>query len=247
MAISENNCTTREEKILILIPAFNEESQIAAVIQQVKQELPGIKVLVINDGSQDKTRQTALSSGASVLSHPVNMGYGVALQTGYKYALKYEYDYVLQMDGDGQHDPKYLTHLLQTAKESKVDVVVGSRVLGKQEYQRSVVRGLGMTFFGFIATLLNGQRITDSTSGYQALSRQTVEFYSGEAFPEGYPDADVLIRLRKKGLKIQEIPVVMVPNKKKQTMHSGLKPLYYTYKMLLSIALGFLRKEYSLR
>jgi glycosyltransferase involved in cell wall biosynthesis len=244
--IKEPYPEVKKEKILVIIPAFNEENQIAAVIQKIKKELPGITILVINDGSQDKTEKIALSSGAKVLSHPFNLGYGVALQTGYKYALKYDYDYVLQMDGDGQHDPRYLTQLLSKAKESDSDVVIGSRFIGSNEYQVGLIRRVGMKFFGVIASRLNRQKITDSTSGYQALSRRVIYFYTNDTFPEDYPDADVLIILHRKGFKIQEIPVIMHSNPKKHTLHSGFKPFYYVYKMLLSIILNLfkLREKY---
>jgi hypothetical protein len=230
-------------KTLILIPAFNEEEQIAAVIQQVQKEVPGTEVLVVNDGSSDQTEQKALTSGAKVLSHPFNMGYGVALQTGYKYALKYGFDYVLQMDGDGQHDPQFLKTLLREVQEGRADVVIGSRFLGEGKYRVPLLRRMGMLLFGFIASRLSGQRITDPTSGYQALSRRAVEFCAGDAFPGDYPDADVLVMLHRAGLRIREEPVGMHPNLNGRSMHSGLKPLYYTYKMFLSIALNLVRKK----
>jgi len=229
-------------KILIVIPAFNEEGQIAPLIQRVKKEVPQAQVLVVNDGSVDQTEERALASGARVLSHPFNMGYGVALQTGYKYAWKYGFDYVLQMDGDGQHDPRSLPLLLQEVTGGKTDVVIGSRFLGEGGYRVPLLRRMGMYLFGFIASLLSGQKITDPTSGYQALSRRAVEFCVSDAFPGDYPDADVLVMLHRAGLRIREVPVGMHPNLKGRSMHSGLEPLYYVYKMLLSITLNLLRK-----
>ena len=121
-----------KKKILVILPAWNEEEKIASVIQQVKAEIPEAKILVINDGSTDQTEPKALAAGAKVLSHPFNMGYGVALQTGYKYALKYGFDNVLQMDADGQHDPRSLRTLLKIVEEGKADVAIGSRFLGEK-------------------------------------------------------------------------------------------------------------------
>jgi hypothetical protein len=229
-------------KILIVIPAYNEEGQVAAVIQEVKQQVPQAQILVVNDGSSDQTEQKALACGARVLSHPFNMGYGVALQTGYKYARRYGFDYVLQMDGDGQHDPQFLRTLLAEVQEGKVDVVIGSRFLGEGEYRVPPLRRMGMLLFGFIASQLSRQKITDPTSGYQALGRRAIEFYTHDGFPGDYPDADVLIRLHRAGLGMREVPVAMQPNSNGRSMHSGLKPLYYIYKMLLSIILDLLRK-----
>jgi hypothetical protein len=233
----------RKGRILLVIPAFNEEEQIATVIQQVKQQVPEVQVLVVNDGSSDRTEQKALACGAKVLSHPFNMGYGAALQTGYKYARKYGFDYVLQMDGDGQHDPQFLRTLLAEVQEGKVDVVIGSRFLGGGEYRIPLPRRMGIFLFGFIASRLSGQKITDPTSGYQALGRRAIEFYTRDGFPGDYPDADVLVMLHRAGLRMREVPVAMRPNANGRSMHSGWKPLYYIYKMLLSISLNLLRKN----
>jgi glycosyltransferase involved in cell wall biosynthesis len=237
----------REGKILVLIPAFNEEGQIFSVIQLVRKEIPEAQVLVVNDGSSDRTEQKALASGAKVLSHPFNMGYGVALQTGYKYALKYGFDYVLQMDADGQHDPRYLQILLSEVKDEKADVAIGSRFLGKGEYQAPLLRRMGTYLFGFIASLLSGQKFTDPTTGYQALGHRAIEFCVNDSFPGDYPDADVLVMLHRAGLQIREVPVIMHPNMNGRSMHSGLKPLYYVYKMFLSLFLNLLRRQYVLR
>ena len=233
----------KKERILVVIPALNEEEQIAAVVQHVKEQVPEAQILVVNDGSSDRTEQSALASGAKVLSHPFNMGYGVALQTGYKYAREYGFDYVLQMDGDGQHDPQYLRVLLMEVKEGKVDVVIGSRFLREGGYHVPILRRMGMLLFGFIASRVSGQKITDPTSGYQALSRRVIEFYTRDAFPGDYPDADVLVMLHRAGLRVQEVPVAMRPNSNGRSMHKGLKPLYYIYKMLLSITLNLMRKN----
>ncbi len=233
----------QKRKILVVIPALNEAGPIASVIQQVREKIPDAQVLVVNDGSTDQTEKKAFAAGAKVLSHPFNMGYGVALQTGYKYALQYGFDYVLQMDGDGQHDPRYLQGLLKEVQEGGVDVAIGSRFLGEGEYQVPLLRRMGMWLFGFIASRLSGQKITDPTSGYQALNQRAIEFCTRDAFPGDYPDADVLVMLHRAGLQFREVPVGMHPNLNGRSMHSGLKPLYYTYKMLLSIMLNLMRKK----
>jgi glycosyltransferase involved in cell wall biosynthesis len=230
-------------KVLVIIPAFNEQEQIAAVVRQVKEQIPEAEVLVVNDGSRDETSPRAREAGAKVLTHPFNLGYGVALQTGYKYALQNDFYYVLQMDGDGQHDPRFLRVLLGEVEKGKTDVAIGSRFLGVGKYRASLLRRVGMRVFGFIAGLLIGQKITDPTSGYQALGRRAVKFHTRDSFPADYPDADVLVMLHQVGLKIQEVPVGMHANANGRSMHNGLKPLYYIYKILLCIALNLLRKE----
>jgi hypothetical protein len=147
------------------------------------------------------------------------------------------------MDGDGQHDPQFLRTLLAEVKEEKADVVIGSRFLGGGEYHVPLLRRMGMLLFGFIAGRLSGQKITDPTSGYQALGRRAIEFYTGDGFPGDYPDADVLVMLHRAGLRMREVPVAMRPNSNGRSMHSGLKPLYYVYKMFLSLFLNLLRKQ----
>jgi glycosyltransferase involved in cell wall biosynthesis len=234
-------------KILVLIPALNEEERIATVVQQVKEQVPEAQIVVVNDGSSDRTEQMALAYGAKVLSHPFNMGYGVALQTGYKYALRNGFDFLLQMDGDGQHDPRYLRALLKEVEGGEVDVAIGSRFLGVGDYHAPLLRRMGTTLFGFIASLLSGQKFTDPTTGYQALGRRAIEFCVDDSFPGDYPDADVLVMLHRAGLRIREVPVIMNPNMNGRSMHSGLKPLYYVYKMFLSLFLNLLRKQYMLR
>lgn len=229
-------------KILVIIPAFNEQEQIASVVQRVKREMPEGIVLVVNDGSTDQTEARARAAGAKVLSHPFNMGYGVTLQTGYKYALKYRFDFVAQIDGDGQHDPRYLPILLQEVQEGRVDAVIGSRFLGEGNYQGAWTRRIGIYLFRFVASRLCGQKITDPTSGYQALSRKALEFCVLDSFPGDYPDADVLVLMHRAGLRIREVLVRMHPNANGKSMHSGLKPLYYIYKMCLSITLNLVRK-----
>jgi glycosyltransferase involved in cell wall biosynthesis len=233
----------RKDRILIVIPAFNEEERIHDVVWEIRQEVPEGVVLVVNDGSRDRTEEQARAGGARVLTHPFNMGYGVTLQTGYKYALKYGFDFVLQMDGDGQHDPGYLPVLLREVREGEADVVIGSRFLGEGDYRPARLRQVGICLFRFLASRLCGQRITDPTSGYQALSLRALKFCTEDSFPGDYPDADVLVMMHRGGLRIREIPVRMHPNAQGKSMHSGLKPLYYMYKMCLSIALNLMRQE----
>jgi glycosyltransferase involved in cell wall biosynthesis len=235
------------DKILIVIPAFNEEEKIRAVVQEVRREVPEAVVLVVNDGSRDQTEARARDAGAKVLTHPFNMGYGVTLQTGYKFGLKHGFEYLLQMDADGQHDPGYLPVLLREVREGGADVVIGSRFLGKGDYRPARLRQMGIFLFRWVASFLCGQKITDPTSGYQALSRRAVEFCARDSFPGDYPDADVLVMMHRAGLRLREVPVRMHPNGQGRSMHSGLKPLYYIYKMCLSIALSLIRQERPIR
>jgi len=238
-----------KKQAILLIPAFNEEKRIASVIRGVKEKHPSLEIAVIDDGSSDETRKRAGEAGANVISHPYNLGYGVALQTGYKYALKERYEWVVQMDGDGQHDPGYIQPLLDPIRQEKADLAIGSRFLESRglekdrlPYPVSVSRRFGMWLFGTIASILIKQKITDPTSGYQAMNRRVLEWMSSDQFPWDYPDADVIIMLHRAGFRILEVPVQMYENREKRSMHSGWKPIYYVFKMLLSIFVTLLRK-----
>jgi glycosyltransferase involved in cell wall biosynthesis len=228
-------------KNLVLIPAFNEAMRITEVIRSVKIVADNFDILVVNDGSCDETAAASLSAGALVVSHPFNMGYGVAIQTGYKYALQHGYDFLVQIDGDGQHDPAYIPLLLDLVQKGEADFVLGSRFLGGESYRPPLARRIGMAFFRTIVTRVVGQNITDCTSGYQAFNRKVMRFFARDIFPCDYPDADVLISLHLAGLKVREVPVKMYRNAEGKSMHSGLKPLYYVFKMLLSIFVTLLR------
>ncbi len=203
-------------------------------------------MLVINDGSSDSTAERAKASGAKVIHLPFNMGYGIALQTGYKYALKKDYHYMVQMDGDGQHDPYYIKALLEVVTSGKANVAIGSRFSKNSNndiYRAGWIKKTGIMLFASITSIIIRQRVSDPTSGYQAIDRKVAKFYVSESYPCDYPDADVIIMLHRAGFKIKEFPVVMHQNSNKKSMHSGIKPLYYIFKMFLSIFLTLLRKR----
>jgi glycosyltransferase involved in cell wall biosynthesis len=234
---------------VVIIPAFNEEARIADVVKGIAQCLPEARILVVNDGSADQTVEMASKAGAMVISHPFNLGYGVALQTGYKYALKKEYEEVVQMDGDGQHDPSFLADLLRMIRNGDADIAIGSRFLetkslrpNGQGYRAPLIRKLGMRFFRTITSVLIRQKVTDPTSGYQAMNRKVLEWVSSDKFPFDYPDADVIIMLHRAGFRMKEVPVRMFESQNKKSMHSGWKPVYYIFKMLLSILVTLMRE-----
>jgi len=235
--------------MLVLIPAYNEEIRIASVIENIRKHFPETEVLVIDDGSTDRTGEEASKSGAGVISHPFNLGYGTALQTGYRYALARGYDRLVQMDGDGQHDPSCIGDLIAPIEKGEADIVIGSRFLKRggispahPPFRAPLIRRLGMAFFRTVTSLIIGQKITDSTSGYQAMNRRVLEWVSGEKFPFDFPDADVIIMLHRAGFRIKEVPVRMFESQNRKSMHSGWKPLYYVFKMLLSILVTLMRR-----
>jgi len=231
-------------KTLIVIPSFNEEKNIGAVLEGIKLHFPEAAILVIDDGSKDATAQVAEAHGARVILLPYNSGYGVALQTGFIYALQHEYSVVVQMDGDGQHDSRYIQKLLQEVQKEDVDVVIGSRFIGPEKYKTSFVRRAGMVIFSKLASLGCGQKISDPTSGFQALKGEAIRFVAGEFYPPDYPDADFLIMLHRNGFKMREIPVKMHANPDNRSMHRGHRTVYYVFKMFLSIFVTLLRTKF---
>jgi hypothetical protein len=169
------------------------------------------------------------------------MGYGGALQTAYKYAFRNGFDALIQMDADGQHDPKSIANLLEHLNDA--DVVVGSRFLEQTSYPMSPLRRLGCRLLSCIGQTLVGIRITDPTSGFQALSRKALGIAIQDYYPMDYPDLDVLILMHRFQLKVAEIPVKMYPAADKTGMHEGLQVWYYAFKMILSILVMILRKS----
>jgi len=230
-------------KTLVVIPSFNEEASIGQVLNDVKKNVPGTPILVVNDGSVDRTAEIAKESGALVISLPYNSGYGVALQTGYLYARKHNYSIVIQMDADGQHDPACIQDLLSAIKNSDADVVIGSRFLGQNTYRTSIARRIGMFIFGQLASLFCQEKVSDPTSGFQAVKGKAIDFVASDHYPPDYPDADFLIMLNRCGFKTREIPAKMHPSKIKKSMHDGPQSIYYVFKMFLSIFVTLLRKK----
>ncbi len=236
------------DRVLIVMPAFNEEENIGGVIADVRRAVPFADVLVVNDGSSDATETMARRAGVKVISLPFNLGYGSALQTGFKYALGQGYEYVVQVDADGQHEPRCIADLIDEARKEKADVILGSRFLGPSNFRPVFLRKLGILLFRVIVSVAVRRRISDPTSGFQALNKKVLKLYATEVYPVDFPDADVLIMLHRTGFKVREIPVVMYPdNGTCKSMHSGLKPLYYVFKMLLSIMVTMMRKEKYVR
>ncbi len=237
----------RPGECLVVIPALNEAARIGAVIAGLQAAAPDLVVLVIDDGSRDDTAERASRQGALVVSHPFNLGYGAALQTGYKWADRDGYRFVVQMDADGQHDPTDVPRLLAPLRAGTADVVVGSRFVESTSYRMGAARSAGRVFFRSVLRACGGPRIADPTSGFQALARPAFRFCCADFYPSDFPDIDVLLLLSRHGFRIVEIPVEMAPSPPKpMPMHAGLTAVYYTYKMLLSTFRSMLMPRVSI-
>lgn len=231
--------------VLLVIPAYNEANNISRVLESVLQDEMEYDVLVINDGSLDSTCQKAKYHNVDVVSHPFNMGYGCALQTGFKYAAARSYKYVVQFDADGQHNVKNIKPIIDELRKGDVDIVVGSRFMGKGKLKNGFLKNAVLTFFKFMIFICSGVKVTDPTSGLKGLSSRLFKYYSKMGrFPADYPDADVLIKTLRFGFKLGEIPVEMNERLSGKSMHTGLKPLYYVMKVLLSILTVLLREKF---
>jgi len=221
-------------KILVIIPAYNEEESIASVINQIRCYAPEADILVINDGSVDATSERAVKAGAKVVNLPFNLGIGGAMQTGYIYAKYHSYDVAIQVDGDNQHDPSYIQKLIRPIADNSADMVIGSRYVGKTIYKSTVFRRVGMVFFTFLIRLLTDKWIMDTTSGFRAVNKDIIDLFASD-YPVDYPEVDVLVRLYKKKFRIIELPVEMKARKTGKSSITPIRSIYYMIKVTLSL------------
>jgi hypothetical protein len=230
---------------LIIIPAHNEERNIVPVLTELKPVAMGADILVIDDASRDCTAQLARGMGAKVITLPCNLGYGGAVQTGFKYAVENGYDVAVMMDADGQHDPAGIPTLLESVESGRADVALGSRFLGRLEYPIAWSRRLGMAIFASIVSWAAKQRISDPTTGFQALNASALRFLARDNYPTDFPDADLLMVLFFAGFRVIEAPVTMRERLSGVSMHSVnlLRPFYYIIKMTLSMFIVILRQR----
>lgn len=230
-------------KAIVIIPAYNEEGNITTVITGVREALHLPHILVINDYSSDKTSRVAKSMGTKVIDLPIKLNYGATIQTGFKYALQNGYDTVILLDGDNQHKPEYIPQMLEYVTNGDYDIVIGSRFVKKTGYKMPIVRRLGSVFFSWLVFAISGQHIYDPTSGYQVFNKRVLELYAGEYFPNDYPDADVVLMLLLRKMRVYEFPMEMNPSSG-QSMHSNpIMSVYYALKMLVAMVVTVARVQ----
>ncbi len=235
---------TSHPRRIIIMPAYNEAASLPRVIPEVLAAAPGYDLLVIDDGSRDATARIAADLGAAVVSLPVNLGYGGAVQTGFLYAVQHGYDLGVVIDADGQHDPAGIPVLADTVVQGGADVAIGSRFRGQLKYRVPWVKRAGMALFGWTVSRITGRQVTDPTSGFQALNADALRFFAADNYPVDYPDADTLLILHYAGFRVVEAPMTvrerLVGDSK---LHSGWKPFYYVAKMWLAIGMVVLRQK----
>jgi hypothetical protein len=231
-------------RFLIVIPSYNEEKNIARVLEELLQLRLDADILVVNDGSADRTAGIARQYPVNIVSHPCNLGYGAALQTGYKYAVKIGYEYVLQFDADGQHNPLDLIDIMNEMDRGDVDIVMGSRYIERQVYSAGAVKMTAVLFFRWLIYMLTKVKIADPTSGLRGITRRVFQYYAGRGrFPADFPDADMLIHMILRNYRIREIPAHMRERQAGLSMHAGLKPIFYIVKMTICILLVIIRSR----
>ena len=223
-----------KKKILAIIPAYNEEGSVGKVIEEIRTHFSQADILIVNDGSTDLTSEIAKSKGAIVLDLPFNLGIGGAMQTGYQYAHENGYDIGVQVDADGQHDPKEIQKLLHTLEVGRVDVAIGSRFLGSSEYKGSIMRRIGIAIFSGVISTIVGQRVTDPTSGFRASNRKAIQLFASN-YPQDYPEPEAVILLHQCRLKMGEVSVKMSERYSGESSITKIRSIYYMVKVLLAI------------
>jgi glycosyltransferase involved in cell wall biosynthesis len=229
-------------RLLILVPAYNEEGAIADVVRSVNREVPGVPVFVIDDSSWDATVATATAAGACVVSLPHHLGLGGCVQTGYRLAFELGYDYVIRVDGDGQHDARDIPRILEALKSSGCEMVIGSRFVEKSGQSTSPFRSLGIRLFRAVLRPILGQPVHDPTSGFVGVNRRALAVFS-KSFPLDYPEIEALVVLQRKSFRFMEVPCRMLPRTTGRSSITALKSVYYITHVLLGVLVNVLKYE----
>ena len=228
-------------KKLIIIPAYNESENILNTVRVIQEDAPDFDYVVINDCSKDNTLQLLVENHINHVNLPVNLGIGGAVQTGYKYALENNYDVAVQVDGDGQHDPKYLKVLVDALEKNDADMVIGSRFINNEGFQSTFMRRVGIVYFTKLIHLLTGKTITDPTSGFRMCNRRVIELFSKD-YPRDYPEPESIVALLKRNMDVMEVPVQMKERQGGVSSINASKSVYYMIKVSLAILIENLRK-----
>jgi glycosyltransferase involved in cell wall biosynthesis len=236
-----------ERSYLAAVPAYNETRTVARVVRAIHEELPGFDVVVIDDGSTDDTAEQARSAGARVVRLPFNLGIGGAVQAGFRYALDEGYDYMVQIDGDGQHDPAEVHKLIRTMeRRPEVDMVCGSRFLrGSSDdprYPAPVSRRTGIHIFAFLLRRIVGPKISDPTSGFRLYNRRAIRLFAGD-YPHDYPEVEAVLMLHHHRLDMCETRVRMFARGGGVSSIGAGKSGYYMIKVLLALGIGLARRR----
>ncbi|HET7572842.1 MAG TPA: glycosyltransferase family 2 protein [Gaiellaceae bacterium] len=231
-----------ELRRVAIVPALNEEATLPRVLAELRAFDPGLDVVVVDDGSVDRTAGVAAAHGARVLRLPFNLGIGGAVQTGFRFAFEHGYDLAVRVDGDGQHDPAQLGAVLAPVLRGEADIAVGSRFAAAGDgYRSSRSRRVGIRILAAVVSRMVGQRVTDTTSGFQALNRAGIALFARD-YPHDYPEVEATVMVFRHRLRLAEVPVTMRERGGGRSSITALRSIYYMVKVLLALFVGLFRR-----
>jgi len=231
----------RDEHICAIVPAYNEELNIRCVLEDISQHHPDIKIVVVNDCSDDNTEGVVRELDQTILNLPINLGIGGAVQTGMKYAMANDFDIAIQFDGDGQHLAAEIDSIIKPVVNGTHDVVIGSRFLKPSGYSAGHFRSIGIGVFRMLNSLLLGSTITDNTSGFRAYGRKAISFLA-QFYPQDYPEAEAVIELFRNGFRIGEVAVTMRERSGGESSIGVMNSVYYMIKVVMANLIAFSRR-----
>ncbi len=227
---------------IAVVPAFNEERNIGRLLAELTALDPDLEVVVVSDGSTDRTAEVAAAAGAHVVSLPFNLGIGGAVQTGFRFAWEGGYELAVRLDGDGQHDPSQLPAIVAPVVADEADLAIGSRFLESGGYRSSAARRFGIRVLARVVSWIARQRLTDTTSGFQALNRKTIRLFAAD-LPHDYPEVEGLVMAIRHHLRVQEVPVTMREREHGRSSIGTLASVYYMFKVLLAVFVDLFRRD----
>ncbi len=237
-----------EKKVCVIMPAYNEAASVGEVIQKIRRYASEADIVVVNDGSTDGTRRAALQAGAKALELPINLGIGGAVQTGLKYAYRRGCEIAVEVDADGQHDPRHIPQLVDKVVSRKADMAIGSRFYGNRAYHSSWLRMLGIRIFSQLIRLVTGRKIYDSTSGFRAYSRPALAFLS-RRYPADFPEPESIVMLLNAGFKVEEVPTSINDRQAGESVVGGndftLRAAYFVVSNAIAILVSGLKAKKS--
>jgi glycosyltransferase involved in cell wall biosynthesis len=229
-------------KLLILIPAYNEEGAVGGVVREVREVMPDVPILVVDDCSEDATRHVARAAGAGVLPMPYHLGLGGCVQAGYRLAFELGYDYVIRVDGDGQHNPSDIPKILDALEREQCEMVIGSRFVNGGGEHSGFLRAAGIVFFRMMLRPILDRPVHDPTSGFVGVNRTALALFS-KSFPLEYPEIEALVVLQRRRFRFVEVPCKMRPRRAGRSTITTLKSLYYPLHVMLGVFVNILKFE----
>jgi glycosyltransferase involved in cell wall biosynthesis len=236
----------KQASVLAIVPAYNEQANLADLVGKLRQVEPKLDILVVNDRSQDQTASICQQLGVNTIHLPCNLGIGGAVQTGYKYAQLHAYSYAVQVDGDGQHDPQQIGDLLRPLIDGQADLVIGSRYINKEGFQSTAMRRAGIKYFSFLIELLIRQKVTDPTSGFRACNAKVIDLFA-RFYPADYPEPESIVFIVRNGYTIKEVPVIMQERLGGISSIKSFRTIYYMIKVSLAICIDKMRRNVEVK